>query len=93
MLSGDVSWQKLRLAWEALSDFAGGEPVLKLVAKIEKPEYDQFKANCHNRDLSGNDALHFKSSIPSGSKMTPKQGCAWLGEVMRRMLAAKLDPE
>jgi len=87
MLAGDVSWQKLRLAWEALSHFAGGEHKLKARAHVEKVEYDRFKANCHNIGLSGHEALHFSNTLPNQSKMTESQGREWIGNVMRRMFS------
>jgi hypothetical protein len=85
-LAGELSWQKLRFAFEKIRSLAGGnDNALVKRRYASQDELSRFKANIEDPRLSGIDAVHGVSKGPlKGSKMDESEGFDFVVRLLRQ---------
>jgi hypothetical protein len=88
-LSDDITWQRLRVAFEKINALVGkGDNAFVKEKYATQPELDRFKANVQDPRLSGDDAVHGKTKgALKGTKMSEQEGLAFV----RRLLDTYLS--
>src|SRR6185295_19401522 len=83
IMSAEPSWQKLRLVYEGICGLLGGERELRDARYLSTTEQKQFKANCHDPRLSGQEALHIE---PWGGPIETPMSLTEGRQLMARLL-------
>jgi hypothetical protein len=91
VLSNEMSWQRLRVAFEKVSTLiGGGDNAFVKRGFATQAELDRFKANVQDPRLSGMDAVHGVSRGPlKGSKMSVEDGLAFVVRMLDRYLESE----
>lgn len=89
VFSGEISWQRLRVAFEKLSALIGkGDNALVRSRYATQAELDQFKANAQDPRHSGHEAVHGVPRGPlKGRRMSKEEGFAFL----KRLINTYID--
>lgn len=85
-LAGELSWQKLRFAFEKIRSLSGAsDNALVKQRYASQDELTRFKANIEDPRLSGIDAVHGVSRGPlKGSKMDESEGFDFVVRLLRK---------
>jgi hypothetical protein len=91
VLSNEVSWQRLRVAFEKVSTLiGGGDNALVKRGFATQAELNRFKANVQDPRLSGMDAVHgISRGRLKGSKMGVEDGLAFVVKMLDRYLESE----
>ena len=85
-LAGELSWQKLRFAFEKIRSLSGAsDNALVKQRYASQDELTRFKADIEDPRLSGIDAVHGVSRGPlKGSKMDESEGFDFVVRLLRK---------
>jgi hypothetical protein len=94
-VSGELSWQKLRVAFEKLNALIGkGDNALVKNRYATQGELDEFKANVQDPRHSGLEAVHGVASGPlRGSKMSIDKGLKFLVRLLNEYIDRKIQQD
>jgi hypothetical protein len=88
-LAGDLTWQRLRVAFEKITDLIGkGDNALVKHGYATQEEINRLKANMEDPRLSGLDAVHGVpiGPNPRGIKMSEQEGLEFIVRLLNTYL-------